>query len=76
MAKAERLEDLGRLKEKLKYICDSSLFEFCGSKHEWESWKKEHMPEDDPDLVHRRIRHISNELSECLSIATGDYEYE
>lgn len=76
MGRAERIEDLGRLREKLSLLCNSELFEYCGSKHDYEPWKKLNMPEDDEDFVHRRIRHFYGELVECLSIATGGNEDE
>lgn len=78
MIKRERLEDLGRLYEKLETACDHPLFEEFEkfSKHmEIDEWLKS-CSEAQKDIffydLRRWVVSLKDQLDECLSIARGN----
>ena len=70
MPKPERLEDLGRIREKLEKLFDGSIALEAGSMHD-EHFLNVYNNEDKLDDLFRSLRCLSNELSECLVIARG-----
>lgn len=84
--KKERLEDLGRLRERLDGILKMDIFDHhLLSKHneaEWypsgdAKWKEDHdglieLLEDKLDDCRRKFLQIQDELQECFWIAKGD----
>lgn len=70
MPKPERLEDLGRIREKLEKIFKESIALETGSMHD-EAFLHLYNNQDKLDELFRSLRYLSNELSECLVIARG-----
>lgn len=73
MPKPERLEDLGRIREKLEKIFDDSIALEAGSMHD-EAFLNVYKDENKLNNLFRSLRYLSNELSECLVIARGDQD--
>lgn len=73
MPKPERLEDLGRIREKLERLLDESIALEAGSMHD-EYFLNVYKDEDKLDDLYRSLKYLSNELSECLVIARGHDE--
>lgn len=72
--KKERVEDLGILYEKLKAIVDDYIFEYTGSKHEYEHWVAQFDKEQTLYDIHMKMRFLHEQICECISIARGDDE--
>jgi hypothetical protein len=73
--KRDRLEDLGRLYEKLNNILNNELFEHCESKHGLTPWLNQFAPlEDSYEVIHNRLRFVKDKLYECTQIAAGEDE--
>ena len=75
MTKADRLEDLGRLREKLNAIIENNLFHDCDSKHQFEAWKKTLDGDTESEKlydVHLRLRFHLESIVECYIIACGN----
>lgn len=70
MPKPERLEDLGRIREKLERLFDESIALQSGSIHD-EHFLRVYNNEEKLTELFRSLRYLSNELSECLIIARG-----
>lgn len=68
----ERVEDLGRLREKLDHILDSELFE-SASMHD-EAFMERFKDEEQLDELRRQLRWVSEKLWDCYAIAKGDEE--
>ena len=79
MTKRDRLEDLGRLQEKIRQICDSDLMELldrisCRRAKDFEQVFNEMSPEKKSDLLHEiayGLEAVSNMLADCYCIAAG-----
>lgn len=88
MSKAERIEALGELKQKLRCLADNDLFDSL-SKHDpyWNgevnskdleckygggTLTVENVLADRLDSVRMKLSFIADEISDCLTIAIGD----
>ncbi len=67
MPKAERIEDLGRIREKLSHALDDDFFE-------WAKGLKYSEEEIDPDRVRLKVSYLEDKFYECLEIARGENE--
>lgn len=73
MAKPERLEDLGRIREKLEYLFDESEALEASNLHD-ETFMQQYKNEDNLDNLFRSLRRLSEVLSECVLIARGHHD--
>lgn len=79
--KPDRLEDLGRIREKLSQLLDEPLIRDADSKHDFERWKKNHhdmIEHDEPkglDGIFGQIRWLRSQIEEIYYLSCGD-EYE
>ena len=79
MTKRDRLEDLGRLQEKIRQICDSDLMEIldrisCRRPKDFEQVFNEMSDERKSDLLHEiayGLETVSSMLADCYCIAAG-----
>lgn len=79
MTKRHRLEDLGRLQEKISKISDHELFGImdsipCGRTKDFEDIFYELSDETKSDILHKiayGIRDVGEMLSDCYCIAAG-----
>jgi len=77
MAKPERLEALGRIRELMQSICDNlddKYGQYLDSKHAYESFEDLMLKADQDALndLHFFLRHHKEKLEEILYIAIGD----
>lgn len=70
MPTPERLEDLGRIREKLERLFDESLALEAGSFHD-EHFEKVFKNEEKLMELFRSLRYLREELSKCSCIANG-----
>lgn len=70
MPKPERLEDLGRIREKLERLFDESLALDAGSYHD-EYFEKVFKNDEKLMELFRSLRSLRDELSKCSCIASG-----
>lgn len=71
--KRERLEDLGRISEKLdKLLEDHNIFNECESKHSLDVFLKKYQNEEALSDLFFSLRSIGSELQEISAIANGD----
>ncbi len=73
MAYSERLEDLGRIREKLERLFDESEALEAGSLHD-EAFMENYKDMDKLDDLRRSLRRLSEKFSECLYLAKGDFK--
>ena len=66
----ERVEDLGRLREKLNQILDSEVFEHA-SKHD-EAFVQRFMDQDELESLRLQLQFVKERLFDCYAIAKGD----
>ena len=66
----ERVEDLGRIREKLGRILDSEIFE-SADMHD-EAFMEKFKDEEQLDSLRRQLRCLVHELWDCYAIANGD----
>lgn len=72
----ERIEDLGRLYEKIKTLHEHHLFDLwnCRAK-DFVDWFYEQTKDKQEDILHTvaySVQHISEKLCDCIIIAKGD----
>ena len=67
MPKPERLEDLGRIREKLERLFDESIALEVGSMHD-ETFSKIYSNEEKREELFRSLRQLRDNLSECAYI--------
>ena len=76
MSKKERLEDLGRLYEKINLALDHEIFDlYSGRKKDFEVWFYSLDSEKQHSILHTLIYgidHISEKLHEMFYIAQGE----
>lgn len=72
--KAERLEDLGRIRELLSMLINdySFLFEKCASKHTIDRFIEEYKDEEKLEELHNKISRLEDRLNEIHYIAIGE----
>lgn len=75
MPKPERLEDLGRIREKLERLSDESEALEAGSMHD-EHFCEFYKNEDRLVRLFRSLRYLSDVLSECIVITRGHDDSE
>ena len=68
----ERVEDLGRIREKLAVILESEIFE-SARLHD-EAFLERFKDDDQLDELRMQLRFVSEKLLDCYSIARGDEE--
>ena len=82
MPKPERLEDLGRIREKLELLIQDSIFENTSSKHGFEMWKKlNHDKEEFGEIeglegIFCAVRFLRERLDEIYYISCGDHDVD
>lgn len=69
-AKPERLEDLGRIREKLDMLFDECEAIGAGGMHD-EYFMATYAKEDRLDDLRRSLRCLTEQLSDCRAIARG-----
>ncbi len=69
MPERHRLEDLGRITEKLEKLLEDDFWQFFRSKHEIDVFISHY--ENILDELHYKIRHIKDQLEEMADIAYG-----
>lgn len=74
MSKAERIEDLGRIRELLREVLDdhASLFDRCTSKHTVDAFVISCKDYEKVCDVHQAIRDIGDRLNTIHYIAIGE----
>lgn len=72
--KAERLEDLGRIRELLSNIFKQygCIFDRCTSKHSINEFIQHYKDVENLEELHNSIRYLSEKLSEIHYIAIGE----
>lgn len=70
MAQPQRLEDLGRIREKIERLLDESEALEAGSMHD-ETFIRTYKDEEKLDDLFRSLRYVSEVLTECSCIASG-----
>jgi hypothetical protein len=68
----ERVEDLGRLREKLDHLIDSEIFESINM-HD-EAFIEKFKDEDQLDTLRLQLKFVEEQLHDCYVIARGDEE--
>ena len=68
----ERVEDLGRIREKLAVILESELFE-SANMHDG-AFMERFKNEEQLDILGMQLRWVSEKLWNCYAIAQGDEE--
>jgi len=70
--KRERLEDLGRVYERLEVLLDNDFWDMFDSKHGDERFAE--YEKDHSDVTFTEIRHIRCKLEEIMTILYGEYD--
>lgn len=70
MSKPERLEDLGRIREKLEKLFDDCLALEAGDMHD-EYFEQVFRNSEKRDELYRSLKRLHMEMLECLHIACG-----
>jgi hypothetical protein len=68
----ERVEDVGRLREKLDRILDSELFESASMNDE--AFIEKFKDEEELDTLRLQLQFLKDNLWDCYEIAKGDDE--
>jgi len=71
MSKKERIEDLGRVRERLSILLDESEAIEAGGMHD-DAFMEKYAKEDALDDLRRSLRGLNTELWEIWAIADGD----
>lgn len=77
MSKKERLEDLGRLREKLESMHGMLNF-YSGRSKDFPDWVSSKSPEERDDFLYQLIclvRKVDDILADCIVIACGDEDF-
>ncbi len=76
--KRERLEDIGRIQEKIRQVLDDPIFTHTNSKHCYETWVKENHDKIEYgeirglDGIFCSIRQLREMIEEIYYISCGD----